>query len=51
MKPYFVEYKSPAGQIKSVRVEARDIDSAFEAAVEAVGCDFADIQSIEERGL
>ena len=50
-RPYFVEYKTPTGRIRSVRVTARDHDGAVEAAVTATGCDFADIQTVEARGL
>lgn len=47
---YFVEYRNSIGRIRSVRVEARSVEEAMDAAVEAVGCNFSDIQSVEERG-
>lgn len=49
MKQYFVEYKSMSGRVRSIRVEAKSFDEAIEAAVSAAGCDFPDIQSVEER--
>lgn len=50
MAVYFVEYMSAVGRARSVRVEASSVEAAMDAAVEAVGCNFSDIQSVEERG-
>lgn len=49
MPTFAVEYRTPAGRFKTIRVEAASEDAAIDAAVSETGCDFGDIQTTERR--
>lgn len=49
MPTFAVEYRTPAGRLKTIRVEAASEDAAIDAAVNETGCDFGDIQTTERR--
>ena len=50
MKTYAIEYRTMTGRIKCTRVDAPNREAAMDAAVERLLINFADLQSIEERG-
>lgn len=47
---FAVEYTTMAGRLNVHRVAAHGIEDAMQRTVEALGIDFAAIQSVEERG-
>jgi len=49
-KPFAVEYRSPTGRIQTHHIAAKNADEAMDKTVDALGIDFAAIQSTEERG-
>lgn len=50
MKTYRIEYLTEIGRLKSTMVSGKSVENAMDAAVESLGIDFTQIQTVELKG-